>query len=135
MVTLGSPIFHGNSKMPRRPNTPCKQNGCPRLVAYGNKYCEDHKSHHAFESMTTKEKGYTSRWNKARSRYLKIHPLCVHCQKEGKLTKARVVDHITPHRGDQVLFWDEKNWQALCKSCHDKKTGKFDRLVEYSYRF
>lgn len=28
------------------------------------------------------------------------HPLCSHCQKENKLTKATVVDHIISHRGD-----------------------------------
>ena len=39
------------------------------------------------------------------------------------LTPATVVDHIVPHRGDHALFWDEQNWQPLCKSCHDKKTG------------
>lgn len=32
---------------------------------------------------------------------------------------STVVDHVIPHRGDDVLFWDESNWQALCKSCHD----------------
>jgi 5-methylcytosine-specific restriction protein A len=21
------------------------------------------------------------------------------------------------------LFWDEDNWQALCKPCHDRKTA------------
>lgn len=42
---------------------------------------------------------------------------------------ATVVDHIVPHRGDPVLFWDERNWQPLCKRCHDaakqseEKTG------------
>ena len=133
MVTSVRTTFHGSGKMPSRPNTPCKQNGCPRLVTYGNKYCEDHKELHAFESKSTKEKGYTSRWNKARTRYLKLHPLCVHCQKEGKLTKARVVDHISPHRGDQELFWNENNWQALCKSCHDRKTMTADRYQVYKY--
>ena len=44
--------------------------------------------------------------------------------KEGKLTPATVVDHIVPHRGDPRLFWDEKNWQPLCKECHDRKTGQ-----------
>ena len=33
------------------------------------------------------------------------------------------VDHIIPHRGDPELFWDRSNWQALCKNCHDRKTG------------
>lgn len=45
------------------------------------------------------------------------------------MTPARVVDHITPHRGDVALFWDESNWQALCDfttpfNCHGQKTGK-----------
>ena len=35
-----------------------------------------------------------------------------------------LLDHIIPHRGDQKLFWDEGNWQALCKACHDRKTGR-----------
>jgi 5-methylcytosine-specific restriction endonuclease McrA len=30
-----------------------------------------------------------------------------------------VVDHIKPHKGNLVLFWDEGNLQALCKRCHD----------------
>ena len=68
-------------------------------------------------------RGYNSKWRKARVAFLQKHPLCAECQREGKLTPATVVDHIIPHRGDQRLFWDEKNWQPLCKDCHDKKTG------------
>ena len=51
------------------------------------------------------------------------HPLCAFCQAEGKVVPATVVDHIIPHRGDQRLFWDQTNWESLCKGCHDKKTG------------
>jgi 5-methylcytosine-specific restriction protein A len=40
-----------------------------------------------------------------------------------KYTMAVVVDHITPHRRNKELFWDKTNWQALCKRCHDRKTG------------
>ena len=40
-----------------------------------------------------------------------------------RLGRRTVVDHIVPHRGDARLFWDEDNWQPLCKSCHDRKTG------------
>ena len=35
------------------------------------------------------------------------------------MSAATVVDHIIPHRGDKTLFWDETNWQSLCKTCHD----------------
>ena len=30
-----------------------------------------------------------------------------------------VCDHITPHRGDALLFHDAENLQTLCKACHD----------------
>ncbi|WP_347472778.1 HNH endonuclease signature motif containing protein [Clostridium kluyveri] len=36
------------------------------------------------------------------------------------------MDHIKAHEGDEKLFWDESNWQPLCKSCHDRKTAKED---------
>ncbi len=29
-----------------------------------------------------------------------------------------VIDHIVPHRGNPVLFWDETNLQLVCKSYH-----------------
>lgn len=119
--------------MPTRPNVPCKHPGCNRLVPYGSKYCEEHAQLHCRDYKSAKEKGYDSRWRKARARYLKAHPLCVRCLREGKLVKATVVDHIVPHRGDKKLFWDENNWQALCKRCHDKKTMTEDRYQEYKY--
>jgi 5-methylcytosine-specific restriction protein A len=52
---------------------------------------------------------------------------------QGRLVKATVVDHIVPHRGDVKLFWDENNWQSLCKSCHDHKTMTEDRYQEFHY--
>ncbi|MGG0794549.1 HNH endonuclease signature motif containing protein [Brevibacillus laterosporus] len=55
-----------------------------------------------------------------------MNPLCVRCKERQKITAATVVDHITPHKGDVVLFWDEKNWQGLCTSCHSRKTAKED---------
>ncbi|SUO95242.1 HNH endonuclease [Suttonella ornithocola] len=68
---------------------------------------------------TTKQRGYDGRWRKAREHYLSHHPLCVYCQREGRITPATVVDHIIPHKGDARLFWDKTNWQSLCKHCHD----------------
>lgn len=65
------------------------------------------------------ERGYGSRWQKARHYFLLKHPLCVYCEKQGRVTAATVVDHIKPHKGDMELFWDSDNWQPLCKTCHD----------------
>jgi len=57
----------------------------------------------------------------------------VKCQEQGRYRKATVVDHIIPHRGDEKLFWDRDNWQALCKRCHDQKTWTEDKNPEYRY--
>lgn len=69
-------------------------------------------------------RGYGSRWQKARKFYLAKHSLCVECEDSGRVVAATVVDHIDPHRGDKVKFWDSSNWQSLCKRCHDRKTGR-----------
>jgi len=39
---------------------------------------------------------------------------------------ATVVDHVIPHRGNQDIFWDQSNWQAMSKPCHDSKTALED---------
>ena len=59
--------------------------------------------------------------------YLQHHPLCVMCAEEGRTTPADVVDHIVPHQGNEVLFWDSNNWQALCKRHHDSDKQKMER--------
>ncbi|VVM59464.1 HNH endonuclease [Pseudomonas fluorescens] len=68
---------------------------------------------------TSTQRGYGYKWQKARERYLRDHPLCVYCARQGLTAAASVVDHKAPHRGDQDLFWDASNWQPLCKPCHD----------------
>ena len=117
--------------MPRKPKKPCKHPGCPKLVE--GMYCEEHALLHGQERGDSAVRGYDSKWRKARERFLKCHPLCVQCQREGRLVKATVVDHIKPHRGDPILFWDERNWQPLCKHHHDVKTMTEDRYQEYNY--
>ena len=62
---------------------------------------------------------YGSRWRKLRARFLAANPLCVYCWRDGIVEQATVVDHIKPHRGDHALFWDQGNWQGLCKAHHD----------------
>lgn len=71
---------------------------------------------------------YGSRWRRARAAFLRRFPLCQgdQCRANGELTPATVVDHKVAHRGDLSLFWDQSNWQSLCKSCHDRKTATVD---------
>lgn len=64
-------------------------------------------------------RGYGTAWAKARKGYLRTHPHCTMCAKQGKVVQASVVDHIKRHGGDQALFWDKTNWQSLCQPHHD----------------
>ncbi len=105
--------------MPRKPKRPCRHPGCPNLS--DGIYCEEHRGLYARESAAAR--GYDGKWEKARKAFLRRNPLCAACMAEGKLIPATVVDHIVPHRGDKRLFWDESNWQPLCKKHHDRKTG------------
>jgi 5-methylcytosine-specific restriction enzyme A len=68
----------------------------------------------------------TSRWKKSRKEFMKQHPLCVECKSKAVIKAASVEDHIEAHKGDEVLFWNQNNWQALYKKCHDRKTAKED---------
>jgi 5-methylcytosine-specific restriction enzyme A len=79
------------------------------------------------ERPSAARRGYGPRWRRARAAFLARHPLCVPCAAAGRLEPATVVDHIVPHRGDPVLFWDEGNWQSTCKRCHDAKTARGGR--------
>ena len=119
--------------MPTKPKVPCKHPGCAALIPSGTKYCEAHKPLHPEEVRSAASRGYGSAWQKASRAFLQAHPLCEECRKDGRYTKATVVDHIKPHRGDPVLFWDQDNWQRLCKHHHDVKTRTEDQFPEYHY--
>lgn len=68
------------------------------------------------------QRGYTRQWNNYSKRFLTVNPWCVECEKQGHMTPSTQTDHKIPHRGNQQLFWDPNNHQALCASCHSKKT-------------
>ena len=118
--------------MPVRPKRPCAHPGCPALVATG-KYCEEHRSLHPEDTRSASSRGYGHAWQRASKQFLAAHTLCVMCAAEGRYTKATVVDHIKPHRGDRYLFWDRANWQPLCKAHHDKKTGLEESHPTYHF--
>ena len=125
------PFFIGGKNMPYRPKKPCRHPGCANLT--DGRYCEEHISCHPEVTRSATKRGYGSKWRTSSKAYLREHPLCEICKRNGKYVQATVVDHIKPHRGDNKLFWDKSNWQSLCKSCHDKKTGKEDSQPTYRY--
>lgn len=51
---------------------------------------------------------------------LQQEPLCRMCKERfNRIRPANVCDHIKPHKGDEVLFFDYSNTQSLCSECHD----------------
>jgi 5-methylcytosine-specific restriction enzyme A len=121
--------------VPRRPPQPCTQPGCDELVESGA--CTKHQEQRAQEAAETRQRvdrdrgsstqrGYGRKWRAARDAFLAANPLCVACLKEGIERLAGVVDHVVPHKGDLKLFWRRSNWQALCSTCHNRKTALED---------
>ena len=78
------------------------------------------------EGKSSAQRGYGYKWQQYRLKFLKANPLCKFCENEGRVTEAKIVDHIIPHEGNQQLFWDECNHQPLCKLCHDKVKQKIE---------
>jgi 5-methylcytosine-specific restriction enzyme A len=62
---------------------------------------------------------YGRKWKAARAEFLRLNPWCAFCARRGVHTRATVVDHIRPHKGNLSLFWSRGNWQPLCGPCHD----------------
>jgi 5-methylcytosine-specific restriction protein A len=77
---------------------------------------------HDIRRGTARERGYDTRWEKARKAFLKSNPVCRIKGPKCK-TIATVVDHIRPHRRNKTLFWDRSNWQPACEPCHNAKTA------------
>jgi 5-methylcytosine-specific restriction protein A len=58
---------------------------------------------------------------KRRSNYLRLHPLCTRCDREGRVSAATVPDHIVPLWAGGADNLDT-NGQGLCAEHHDAKT-------------
>jgi hypothetical protein len=48
------------------------------------------------------------------------------CHQQGIFSMAEVVDHITPHKGNEQLFYDGP-FQSLCKLHHDSTKQSEER--------
>lgn len=115
--------------MPNKLKRPCAIRSCPNLIDEG-KYCDTHKQYKIHDSRRKNDSDrhrheHTRRWQKLRLIYLRANPLCIECKKQNKIVPASEVHHIVPiARGGTD---DESNLEALCKSCHSKKTAEENR--------
>jgi 5-methylcytosine-specific restriction enzyme A len=114
--------------MGRKPKVPCRYFNCPELLDHPG-YCDKHKAMMGYVSDEYHHLYNNDRWRNYSKNYLKKHPLCVQCKREGKIVPSGVTDHILQHRGDPVSFWDPKNHQALCVPCHSEKTARETGIV------
>lgn len=72
----------------------------------------------------------TSRWQKLRWSILTRDLFTCQWPGCGRIesdTSQLVADHRRAHRGDEKLFWDERNLQTLCKPCHDSRKQREER--------
>jgi 5-methylcytosine-specific restriction endonuclease McrA len=80
------------------------------------------------------QRGYDRKWEKYRNGFLRefmlcgmrpgnVAPVMSRCRDENRATIATRVDHVIPHRGDGGRFWDRGNHQAMCASCHARKSN------------
>lgn len=46
----------------------------------------------------------------------------------GLIVAATVVDHVDPHHGDPVKFWDTSMWQSSCGWHHDSVKQKLEAM-------
>lgn len=111
--------------MPNKPLKSCAVSGCPELTR--ERHCPGHAKKGRVEYGARRNKSwqhlYGARWRRERKAFLVSNPLCAECQLWGRVVAANVVDHVIPHKGDKLMFWDRSNWQGLCKNCHDVKTA------------
>jgi 5-methylcytosine-specific restriction protein A len=114
----------------RLPLRPCSAPGCRALTAGGR--CEAHRAEGRraadLRRGSARERLYTTAWDKASRAFIAANPICVDPFGVHGLMPAltECTDHIIPHKGDLDLFWDQANWQPLCKRCNDRKG---DRIV------
>ena len=118
--------MHGRLHMARRPGSACRRSGCPGIVHDGvcstcGPLRKRSRAEHDAKRGTAAQRGYGSRWRRLRELFLRAHPLCADCLRHGRAVAATDVHHLVAKRdggGD-----DESNLEALCHSCHSRRTA------------
>lgn len=98
----------------------CLVDDCDRVrVSFQNGYCSKHQR---VKPMNTVDRPVLTKneriWHKAQAEYIAEHQCCVSCDKRRLIQVADVVGHVVEPKGNSVLFWDMRNWQALCNVCN-----------------
>ena len=107
--------------MRNRPRRYCAAYPCARIAVPGSAYCQDHQPPPAVKQA---DDFYLSPpWRRFREWFVRRHPLCEMCEREGRTERTVIVDHIRELK-DGGARYDEGNVQSLCRACHNKKTAQ-----------
>ena len=70
----------------------------------------------------------SSKWRKFSKAFKQRNPICVTCESKGIVTPATVTDHLVRFvdggEGFDLENLNDKDFQALCDTCHNSKSGK-----------
>lgn len=84
----------------------------------------------AWSKESRQSRGYDSLWEKVRKQVIaRAKGLCEKCEREGKVSRGRDVDHVVSKANAERLGWTRaktdhpNNLQLLCEPCHKAKTA------------
>lgn len=107
-------------------------NSLPKRVGAPASVDEADRSRSRDQDQTWRKWYKTARWQKLRLECLRRDAFI--CQQTGVALVGKypaqnspVADHVKPHRGDEGLFFDLDNLQAVSKSYHDKEKQRIER--------
>ena len=80
-----------------------------------------------YNRIRSADEYHTARWTRESRAFRALHPLCEMCKKEGIIHGSEVVDHIIPFPVC-IDFFDQSNWQSLCKR-HNAEKGNRDKKI------
>lgn len=122
--------------MPTQPQRNCTKPNCAGVVSRGVcSVCGSKRPSRWRETVDNRsahERGYGNTWRKLRRMVLAENPLCVECQRIGRVTAAQEVDHIVPKHLGGPDDWD--NLQPLCRACHRAKTARDASVTDNGWR-
>ena len=105
--------------MPTKPKRPCSYPNCPKLT--DGRFCEEHqkeenKRYEKYDRNPAVRRRYGRVWKRVRDSYVKEHPFCELCFKNGMMKQVEEVHHKQPL--SEGGTHNKNNLISLCKSCH-----------------
>ena len=108
--------------MPSRFPHACAEPGCSALVL--GRRCPAHAAakEHQRRNYDIRREYRKPQWKALRREILRdVAYTCHECQ---RISLELEIDHVVKHDGDPGRFWDRVNLQALCRTCHQRKTAR-----------